>query len=118
MGSPLGHILTDIFASMIEHQISTEINDAVVHRRYVDDTLVISHDEAQFRKLLDEINSIHPNLRLIREDESNNSLKFLDITITRREDGSIAEVSIERQHGLESACIFKVIRRSNINALW
>ena len=68
MGSPLGPILADIFVSMIEHQVSAEINDAVVYRRYVDDILVISHDEAQSTKLLDKLNSLHPNLRLTRED--------------------------------------------------
>ena len=29
-----------------------------------------------------------------------------------------AEVSIERQHGLDSTCTFKIIRQSNINARW
>ena len=89
MGSPLGPVLADFFMSKMEEQLSDEISKLVFYRRYVDDTLIFCDSKQQFEALLEKMNGVHPNLRVTSEFESDGSLPFLDILISRREDGSI-----------------------------
>ena len=89
MGSPLGPLLADVFMASIEERLEQKINKLPLYRRYVDDILLICDDQTEADSLLAEFNSLHSNLRLTSEQESDNSISFLDILITRKEDGFI-----------------------------
>ena len=89
MGSPLGPVLADFFMSKIESQISDEISELSFYKRYVDDTLIFCDSEQQFELFIQRMNNVHPNLRVTSEIESDGSIPFLDILISRRDDGSI-----------------------------
>lgn len=87
MGSPLSGLLADIFINNLENklfednQISSKIQ---FWNRYVDDTLVIYNDDlTDTNELLDTINELHPNITFTAEKEDNESINFLDVTITR-----------------------------------
>ncbi|CAH8588824.1 unnamed protein product [Dicrocoelium dendriticum] len=88
MGSPLGPVLADIFLGLIERQVTASICEATLYKRYVDDILVFTTDE-HFARLLEALNSIHPNLSVSHELEQHDSLPFLDILIKRRTDGTL-----------------------------
>ena len=55
------------------------------YKRYVDDCyLLIDGDANAPNNLLYKINQIHPNIKFTLEQENNNSLNFLDLTIKRK----------------------------------
>ncbi|CAI2738924.1 unnamed protein product [Dicrocoelium dendriticum] len=89
MGSPLGPVLADFFMLMVERSISTEIAQVPYYKRYVDDILAFCSSEQQLTHLVERLNGAHANLRVTCEIEQNNCLPYLDILITRREDGLI-----------------------------
>ncbi|KAA3678519.1 uncharacterized protein DEA37_0013325 [Paragonimus westermani] len=88
MGSPLGPTLANIFLGMIERRVPDYIADSLLYKRYVDDILIFT-DAIHFDLFFNFLNNIHPNLSLSHEVESNNSLPFLDVLITRRADGTL-----------------------------
>ena len=73
----------------IKERLEQKISKLTLYWRYVDDILLVCDNQTEANTLLAEFNSLHPNLRLTSEQESFNSISFLDILITRREDGSI-----------------------------
>ncbi|KAA3680386.1 uncharacterized protein DEA37_0014864 [Paragonimus westermani] len=89
MGSPLGPIIADFFMLKIEQQLATEIENLSYYKRYVDDTLIFSRSKQMIDNLVQRLNSCHPNLKVTCEFEVSNCLPFLDILISRREDGSV-----------------------------
>jgi hypothetical protein len=89
MGTPLGPILADIFMSSLEDKIRPILNDLDFFGRYVDDILVITRDEAQTKEVFDAFNLLHPNITVKIEHEHDGTIPFLDLEISRRNDGSI-----------------------------
>ncbi|CAH8524172.1 unnamed protein product [Dicrocoelium dendriticum] len=89
MGSPLGPVLADIFMTMVEMKCEQHINQMCLYKRYVDDTLVIAPSGDAVLSFLNVLDNTHPNARFTCELEDNNCLPFLDVLLTRREDGSI-----------------------------
>ncbi|KAA3679319.1 uncharacterized protein DEA37_0000788 [Paragonimus westermani] len=89
MGSPLGPILADFFMLKIERELATDIAGLSYYKRYVDDTLAFSRSKQAIDNLVQRLNSCHPNLKVTCEFGTDNCLPFLDILISRREDGSI-----------------------------
>ena len=89
MGSPLASLLADVFMASIEERWEHKINKLPLYRRYVDDILLIRDEQTEADSLSPKFNSLHSNLRLTSERESDNSISFLDILITRKEDGFI-----------------------------
>ena len=89
MGSPLGPLFADVFMASIGQRWEQKINKLPLYRRYVDDILLICDDQTEADSLLVEFNSLHANLRFISEQESHKFISFLDILITREENGSI-----------------------------
>ncbi|XP_076659914.1 uncharacterized protein LOC143363201 [Halictus rubicundus] len=92
MGSPISPIIADIYMEHLENQI---LNDAPLKPtqwfRYVDDTFVVwSHGRDTLDNFLQYINSLHPNIQFTMEIENTDrSLPFLDVLITRKPDGSL-----------------------------
>ena len=89
MGSPLGPILADIFVAHLEQNLQKFISKTTLYRRYVDDILVITNNQKEGENLFRQLNNMHPHITLTKHEEENNSIAFLDIVISRREDGSV-----------------------------
>lgn len=86
MGSPLSPLLAEIFMANLETTIEqTEpFKHIIFWYRYVDDVLAgFTGTSRQLTKFLAHINSIHPKIKFTIEEERNNEINFLDITIKR-----------------------------------
>ena len=90
MGSPLGPSLANAFLCFHEQ---IWLNDCpedfkpVYYRRYVDDIFALFRSPDHLEKFTSYLNSKHKNIKFTYEKESNNSLPFLDILISRSENG-------------------------------
>ena len=59
----------------------------VYYRRYVDDIFALFRSPDHLEKSTDYLNSKHKNIKFTYEKESTNSLSFLDVLISRSENG-------------------------------
>ena len=90
MGSPLGPGLANVCLCFHEQ---TWLNDyledfkPVYYRRYVDVTFGLFRSPDHLEKFKNYLNSKTKNIKFTYEKESNNSLPFLDILISRSENG-------------------------------
>ena len=53
-----------------------------LYRRYVDDTFLLFRDESHINQFLNYLNSKHDNIRFTKEAEQDNTLPFLDVSVT------------------------------------
>lgn len=89
MGSPLSSILAELFLNHIENKHLWSVNNKhknkiVFYYRYVDDTIVLFNgNNRQLTLLKNYLNSLHPNLQFTLEEEKDDSINFLDLTITK-----------------------------------
>ena len=87
MGNPLSPLLAEIFMDNLEkviHQHNLS-NNFLYWYRYVDDILAcFVGTERQLQSFLNYINSIHTNIKFTLEIKQNNSINFLDLTITKQ----------------------------------
>jgi hypothetical protein len=87
MGSPMSGILAEILLQLIEEQNIKhwmENGDLLYYKRYVDDIFIIydsrNTDHSNISKKMSNINT---NLEFKIVTESNQSINYLDMTITR-----------------------------------
>lgn len=90
MGSPLSPLLAEIFMADLERTI-LELDHAKSRikfwYRYVDDILICTDGtDRQMDSFVDLINTLHPKIKFTFEREENNSINFLDLTITKTGD--------------------------------
>jgi hypothetical protein len=89
MGAPSSAILAEVFLQKVEHNEIYRIlrkHNIEGYFRYVDDILIIYDlQSTNIENMLIEFNNIHKNIQYTREDETNNTINFLDITIHRTE---------------------------------
>ena len=91
MGSPIGPLLADIFMSKLENgPLSQTIRQFPCYCRYVDDIFVIGNHELDFRALLNDFNTAHPNIKFSLEQEVDGCLNFLDVSLRKRDDGTLS----------------------------
>ena len=64
--------------------------------RYVDDTFILLLQQEDVQILLDHVNSIRPSIQFTMEKEQDNKLPFLDVLVTRTEQGFRS--SVYRKH--------------------
>lgn len=86
MGSPLGPTLANIFMCHYEKiwlQDCPTSFKPCKYFRYVDDTLLLFRSSDHIKLFLNYLNDKHPNIKFTHEVESNGSLPFLDINISR-----------------------------------
>ena len=86
MGSPLGPTLANLF--LVYHEDKWLDNCPLqfcpkYYRRYVDDIFLMFESKNHVKKFLHYMNSRHPNIKFTCEEEINNIISFLDISITR-----------------------------------
>jgi hypothetical protein len=90
MGAPTSPILSEIFLQYIEHNLIVNIlqkHKIVGYFRYVDDILLVYNNEnTEINQVLDDFNTVVPTIQFTIENETNNTINFLDITIKRNID--------------------------------
>ena len=89
MGSPLGSTFADIFLDEYETKHMNILEELGVESwlRYVDDIWSTVKNDSCIPKILEYMNSLHPNLKFTVEYENNNKIPFLDTCINRKETG-------------------------------
>ena len=90
MGSPLGPDYANSFMSYHEKKWLDECPDEIKpikYRRYVDDIFVLCRDREHHDKFKEYMNSRHESISFTDELEENNLLPFLDVAVTRTDDG-------------------------------
>ena len=90
MGSPLGPSLANAFLCFHEQIWLNDCPEdfkSVYYRRYVDGIFALFGSPDHLEKFTNYLNSKHKNIKFTYEKESNNSLPFLDILISRSENG-------------------------------
>ncbi|KAL3283515.1 hypothetical protein HHI36_006654 [Cryptolaemus montrouzieri] len=86
MGNPLSPLLAEIFMDNIEKTIHKHLlsKHFPYWYRYVDDIIVcFTGTNRQFTVFKNFIKNLHPKIKFTSEIEQNNSINFLDLTITR-----------------------------------
>ena len=90
MGSSLGPTLANVFLRFNGQIGPNECSDEfkpVYYRRYVDEIFVLFRSPDHLEKFKNYLNSKHRNIRFTCEKEHNNSMPFLDVLITRTNNG-------------------------------
>ena len=89
MGSPLGPVLANVFMVHLEETLApTMIESMPIWKRYVDDTFTAVR-KGKIDDVITKLNSFHPNIKFTHEFEEERSIAFLDVMITRQEDGTV-----------------------------
>jgi hypothetical protein len=84
MGSPLSPLMADIFMDHFENQHIVDNINILYYFRYVDDLIICwTGSMSQLDTFVNDINNKHPKIKFKKELEQNNSLNFLDLTITK-----------------------------------
>jgi hypothetical protein len=91
MGSPLSPIVANLYMEKFEkNALETYPLKPSRWKRYVDDTNVKwPHGEEELGRFFEHLNSISENIKFTMELEENNSIPFLDVLITRKQDGTL-----------------------------
>ena len=90
VGSPLSPVLADFFMIMIKESMIHDIEKLHLYKRYVDDTFTCCESKSALYKFVARLNSRHANLNVTHEIEIDNSSSFLDISIARKENGTLS----------------------------
>ena len=88
MGSPLSPVLANIYMEYFEEMAlgSTSLKPSM-WLGYVDDTFILWPHQEHVQILLDHVNSNRPSIQFTMEKEQDNKLPFLDVLVTRTEQG-------------------------------
>ena len=91
-GTPMGSLLSSFLAEAVmqdlEKRSVTDNKDIKTWKRYVDDVLAtVKKDKTD--DILHAINNTTENIRFTKEEEHNNQIAFLDVLLTRTNDGTI-----------------------------
>ena len=88
MGSPLSPVLANIYMEFFEEMAlgSTSLNPSM-WIRYVDDTFILWPHQEDVQSLLDHVSSIRLSIQFTMEKALDNKLPFLDVLVTRTEQG-------------------------------
>jgi predicted GIY-YIG superfamily endonuclease len=83
MGSPISSTIAQLVMEHLEESVIEGLNfDILFFKRYVDDCLM-AVPENETNNILDKFNSFHRKLQFTIEIENNNTINFLDMTLTR-----------------------------------
>jgi hypothetical protein len=88
MGSPLSSFLAEAVMEDLENKAVTNNNDIKTWDRYVDDVFAtVKKDKTD--DILQTINNTTKNIKFTKEEEHDNKLAFLDVLITRTDNGTL-----------------------------
>ncbi|BHF60704.1 hypothetical protein SprV_0100367000 [Sparganum proliferum] len=90
-GAPMGFPISGYLAEAVLQELETRVFQTYKPKfwmRYVDDTFVILHRYAKdnFKR---ELDSVFPQIQFTMEEETNGVLSFLDVQVSRQEDGTL-----------------------------
>ncbi|BHF63499.1 hypothetical protein SprV_0200649100 [Sparganum proliferum] len=87
MGSPISGYLAEAVLQELETRVFQTYKPKF-WMRYVDDTFVILHRDTKdnFKR---ELDSVFPQIQFTMEEETNGVLSFLDVQVSRQEDGTL-----------------------------
>jgi hypothetical protein len=88
MGSPLSPIFANIFMDKLERSIVPNCSGIRVWKRYVDDIWAIIKSR-DLDSILYRLNSFHPSIQFTFEQEKNRNLAFLDVLVSRIQNGKL-----------------------------
>lgn len=84
MGSPLSPLMAELFMNDFENKNIVNNNNILYYYRYVDDIIICwTGTDRQLGIFISNLNKIHPKIKFKAEFEEQNSLTFLDLSITR-----------------------------------
>jgi hypothetical protein len=90
MGAPTSSIFSEIYIQHIENRIISDIllkYNIVGYFRYVDDILIVyNKDKTNLYDVFNVLNNILPTMKFTIEEEKENKINFLDITISKKKD--------------------------------
>ena len=90
MGSPASVVIAEIVMQKIEQLIMPMIEDHIVFwYRYVDDVLTCIENDKVI-EILDKINSVNSNIQFTMEKEENSIINYLDLKLTRNNNGTLS----------------------------
>ena len=95
MGSPLGPTLANAFMCHYEKKWLEECPSQfkpIYYRRYVDDIFVTFSSPARVALFFNYLNSRHANISFTHENEINNTLAFLDLSIYRENNRFVTSI--------------------------
>ena len=84
MGSPLGHVLANLFMGYYETLWLNAFRECeiILYRRYVDDIICLFNCESDADNFFEFLNTQHPNIKFTFEKQVNKHISFLDVLIT------------------------------------
>ena len=92
MSSTLDPALENIFVGYYESRLFNEISKPTLYCRHVDGIFSLFHKETDFQNFLSCLNSLQPFVKFTNEIETNNSLPFLDVLVTKSNNKFITSV--------------------------
>ena len=100
MGNPLAPVLADLWLQKIEQKLNKfSTNKPIIWLRYVGDIYCLfSIPKDKILEFHSRINKWHHNLHFTVEFESNNSLPFLDVLVTREKNQLVTSVFRKSTH--------------------
>ncbi|CAM0512578.1 unnamed protein product [Fasciola hepatica] len=104
IGTLLSRILAHMFLAHLEEKASKILERSQLYKRYVDHVLVILISLEETTWIMDKLDRLHPNIRFTMETEIEDTLHFLDIKITRNNDGTMAR-SVYRKETWTGQCL-------------
>nr|VZI26337.1 unnamed protein product [Spirometra erinaceieuropaei] len=89
-GTPMGSPISGYLAEEVMQELEARVFQSYKPKfwtNYVDDTFVILHRDAKnnFKR---QLNSVFPQIQFTMEEEKDGVLPFLDVQVTRQEDGT------------------------------
>ena len=90
MGSPLSPIVTNLYMEHFEKKaLASYPLKPDWWKRFVDDTNIKwAHGKENLEGFFNHLNSISTEIKFTMEVEENRSISFLDVLVTRNEDGT------------------------------
>ena len=100
IGNPLAPIIADLWIQNMEQKLNKfSTNKPIIWLRYVDDVYCLSTvAKHKILELHSRINIWHKNLHFTIRFESNNSISFLDVLVTREENQLVTSIYRKSTH--------------------
>ena len=86
MGNPLAPVLANIFLCNLESKFAVDCPRTIepkFYRRYLDDIFAVFNSKSEALEFFNYLNDLHPNIKFTMEEEKENKLNFLDVTIAK-----------------------------------
>jgi hypothetical protein len=90
MGSPISPVFCEIFLQNLEEHIIVPHPHIKFYRRYVDDIFAIIKSRS-LKQILADMNSFNQQVQFTVEEEENGSISFLDVLLTRKDNGKLSK---------------------------